>query len=80
MTYYIKLDSEPNEVLEYDSAILGQTTLTYFYPDRGFKKFTKIVHEIPEILSHVQIFDDNRQNYTALQFLKKIEKLKVAEH
>lgn len=80
MTFYIKLDTEPNTVLQYDSAILGQTTSTYFYPDRGFNKFTKIVNEFPELLERLQILDDNKKSYTAIQFLKKIEKLKIAEH
>ena len=77
MTYYIILEGEDNEVVQYDSGILGDTTKASFYPNKGFTRFTKIVNEHPEFLEKMKILDDNNKSYTPTQFLKKIEKLKL---
>jgi len=77
MTYYIILDGESNDVCQYDSGILGETTKVAFYPNKGFTRFIKIVNEHPEFLETMKILDDNNKSYTPNQFLKKIEKLKI---
>ncbi len=78
MTYYIILEGENPEVVQYDSGILGETTKTTFYPEKGFTRFAKIVNEFPDMLKTVIILDDTNKKYTANEFLKKISKLKFA--
>lgn len=78
MTYYIILEGESKEVMQYDSGILGETSKTMFYPEKGFTRFTKIVNEFPDMLETATILDETNKKYTPEQFLKKIGKLKIA--
>jgi hypothetical protein len=78
MTYYIILEGESKEVIQYDSGILGNTTQTTFYPEKGFTRFTKIVNEFPDMLETATILDETNKKYTPNEFLKKISKLKIA--
>jgi len=78
MTFYILLEGETPEVLQYDSGILGETTKTTFYPQKGFTRFTKIVNEFPDMLEKITILDETNKKYSPEQFLKKIGKLKLA--
>ena len=75
MTYYIILEGESPEITQYDSGILGETTKSAFYPNKGFSRLVKIINEHPDFLETLQILDDNNKSHTANQFLKKIETL-----
>jgi len=79
-TYYILLEGESKEKLGFDSSILGDSTEKCFYPNKGFSKLTKIINSLPELLSKIDIFDDNNKKYTVEQFLKVIGKLKIQQH
>lgn len=79
MTYYIILEGESQEVIQYDSGILGETSKTTFYPEKGFTRFIKLVNEFPDMLETATILDETNKKYTPEQFLKKIGKLKIAE-
>ena len=78
MTYYIILEGESPEVIQYDSGILGEASKTTFYPEKGFTRFTKIVNEFPDMLETATILDETNKKYTPNEFLKKIGKLKIA--
>lgn len=78
MTFYIILEGESPEVTQYDSGILGETTKTTFYPEKGFTRFSKIVESFPEMVETMTILDDTNKKYTANEFLKKIGKLNLA--
>ena len=78
MTYYIILEGENPEVVQYDSGILGESTKKMFYTNKGFTRFTKIINEHPEFLEGMKILDDNNKSYTANQFMKKIKNLTLA--
>jgi hypothetical protein len=75
MTYYIILEGESPEVAQYDSGILGETTKSSFYPNRGFSRLVKIINDHPDLLETLKILDDTNKSYTANQFLKKLETL-----
>lgn len=77
-TFYIKHKNQPMEIIQDDSALLCETTNTFIYPGGGFRSLLKIIDDKPEMLESLEIFDDTKKYYTVNQFLKKIEKLKLA--
>ena len=78
MTYYIILETDSPDIVQYDAGTLGSTTKTTFYPEKGFTRFIKIVDEFPDLLETATILDENKKKYTPEEFLKAIGKLKIA--
>ena len=79
MTYYIQLEGDTPDMIQYDAGILGETSKTTFYPEKGFSRFIKIVNEFPNMLETAVILDETNKKYTPEKFLKVIGKLKIAE-
>lgn len=79
MIYYMKLETDTPDIIQYDSGKLGETTPKSFYPEKGFTRFIKIANEFPELLEKAVIFDETAKRFTPEDFLKKIEKLKIME-
>ena len=77
MTYYIILETDSPDIVQYDAGILGESTKTSFYPDKGFTRFVKIVNEFPDLLETATILDETKKKYTPNEFLKKIGKLNM---
>jgi hypothetical protein len=79
MIYYIILETDSPDIIQYDAGILGESSKTMFYPEKGFIRFSKIVNEFPDMLETIIILDETNKKYTPNGFLKKISKLKIAE-
>lgn len=79
-TYYIKLETDSNDIFHYDAGILGESNNTSFYPNKGFTRLIKLVNEFPQLLETIIIIDEKSKKYTVQEFLRKIEKLKLIIH
>jgi len=79
MTYYMTLNDDSSDIIQYDVGILGETTKKSFYPNRGFERFKNIINLHPEKIPEMNIFDDNEKKYSAEQFINIISKLKIME-
>ena len=81
MTYYILFPNETKENLIYDANILGESTKTTFYPNRGFYRFTRAINELnEESIIKIQLFDEQDKQYNVEQFLKLLSKLTISTH
>jgi len=77
MTYYLLLKNDTEEDVYFDSNVLGEESFEVFYPEKGFIALKNIVHNQPELLESLQIFDDHKKQYTITEFLDKVEQWKI---
>ena len=76
-TFYIAMDDDGPEELNYDSNILGTESFGKFYAERGMGSLESIVENHPEKLKNTKIFTDTGVSFTITEFLDHLNKLKV---
>ena len=77
MTYYIMMDGDKEQDMQYSSNILGEDSFGVFYPEQGMDALTNIVNNAPSLLPTLRIITDTGKNLTLTEFFDVIATLRI---
>ena len=77
MTYYILLQDDITDDIQYSTNILGESSFKNFWVSQGFDILERMIHKYPDTLEQIKIKDEKSKEYTVEEFLEKVSKFNL---
>ena len=77
MVYYILLPNDSDDETDYSTIPLGEVSFKNFWCDTGYDVLERLIEKYSDILPTITIKDQTSKEYSIVEFLDIISKLKV---